>query len=185
MDSLLHVLMPDELREEYNFYGDQDYLTPYREVWEAYDRNRQIFVPMQEPALLDGNAARLTIEKPNSVEVFRIANDTLHIKKMNGSWNLPGFHWWSAIFESSPDSGVETQKIAITKADFDTILGMVKMIDTLTCRYEVKESEHITYFIEYNIEGRCHSSKEIFNLLGTDMKPVYNLVSFLEKKKRR
>lgn len=59
------------------------------------------------------------------------------------------------------------------------------MIDTLTCRYKVKEAEHITYFIEYNIEGRCHSSKKIFNLLGTDMKPVYNLVRFLEKKKRR
>ena len=185
MDSLLQVLMPDELREEYHlYYGAQDYLTPYSEVWEAYDRNRQIFVPMQEPALLDSNASRLTIKKPNSVEVFRIANDTLYIKSMNGSWKLPEFHW-SVIFEPSPDSGVETQKIAITKADFDTILGMVKMIDTLTCRYKVKDAEDNTYFIEYNIEGRCHSSKKIFNLLGTDMKPVYNLVSFLEKKKRK
>ena len=134
--------------------------------------------------MLDGNAARLTIEKSNSVEVFRIANDTLYIKSMNGSWKLPEFHW-SVIFEPSPDSGVETQKIAITKADFDTILGMVKMIDTLTCRYKVKEAEHITYFIEYNIEGRCHSSKKTFNILGTDMKTVYNLIRFLEKKKRR
>lgn len=101
---------------------------------------------MQEPALLDSNAARLTIKKPNSVEVFRIANDTLYIKKMNGSWNLPEFHW-SVIFEPSPDSGVETQKIAITKADFDTILGMVKVIDTLTCRYKVKDAEDNTYFM--------------------------------------
>lgn len=102
---------------------------------------------------------------------------------MNGSWKLPEFHW-SVIFEPSPDSVVETQKIAISAAESVTILEMMKAIDTLTCRYEVRYDEPL-YVIEYNCDGQCHSFKKTYKGSGIDMKPVDNLVRFLEKKKRR